>query len=47
MLWIWSCPVKTKELFLKNFAKALLKDFADFALYGIVKNLTIYFAEIF
>ena len=89
MLWIWSCPVSTKELFLKiavpkrqtkslksncevvsfyyicklyawnllrvifpqaflkNFAKAFLKDFADFPLYGIVKNLIIYFAEAF
>ena len=83
MLWIWSCPVSTKELFLKIavpkrqtkflkstcevvsfyyicklytlnllrtiFSQAFLKDFAkitcDFPLYGIVKNLIIYFAE--
>ena len=88
MLWIWSCPVSTEEMFLKiaapkrqtkssksncevafitfirctpeiyykqffsqaffkDFAKALLKDFADFPLYGIVKNLIIYFAKLF
>ena len=89
MLWIWSCPVSTKELFckiafpqgqtkslksncqvvsfyyicklhtwnllwtifsqavLKDFAKAFLKDFSDFLLYGIVKNLRIYFAGAF
>ena len=86
---IWSCPVSTKELFLKiavtkrqtkslksncevvgfyyicklytwhllgiiflqaffeDVAKGFLKDFADFPLYGIVKNLIIYFAEAF
>ena len=84
MLWIWSCPVSTKELFLKiavpkiqtkysksacevvsfyyicklhtrnllrSISQAFLKDFAkiicDFPLYGIVKNLIIYFAEAF
>ena len=85
ILWIWSCPVSTKELFLKIavpekqtkslkstcevvsfyyifklytlnllrtiFSQAFLKDFAkitcDFPLYGIVKNLIIYFAEAF
>ena len=89
MLWIWSCPVSTKELFLKiavtkrqtkslksncelvsfysvsklytwnlletsfpqaflkDSAKAFLKDFPDFLLCGIVKNLIIYFTESF
>ena len=89
MLWIWSCPVSTKELFLKiavpkrqtkslksncevvsfyyicklytwnllstifsqvflkDFAKAFLKGFADFPLYGILKNLINYVAENF
>ena len=35
------------QAFLKAFAKAFVKDFADFPLYGIVKNLIIYFAEAF
>ena len=89
MLWIWFCPISTRELLLKiavpkrqtksmksnckvvsfyyvcklytwnwlrtnfsqalhkDFAKAFLKDFADFPLYGIVKNLIIYFEEAF
>ena len=88
MLWIWSCPVSTKELFLKiavpkrqtkslksncevvsfyficklytwnykkicsqafleYFGKVLFNDFTDFPLYGIVKNLRIYFAQTF
>ena len=33
--------------FFKDFAKAFLKDFAGFPLYGIVKNIIIYFAEAF
>ena len=35
------------QAFLKDFAKACLKYFADFPLYGIVKNPIIYFAEAF
>ena len=35
------------EVTFRDFVKAFLKDFADFPLSGIVKNLIIYFAGAF
>ena len=35
------------QAFLKGFTKEFLKGFADFPLRGMVKNLIIYFAEVF